>query len=290
MILLEVFVGDSVLRFSAAPYAHSTAPGEYRERLLDISWLERSLFGGAAPFGPLGRGRGRMALSNLDGHLDWLASAPVDGQTARLLFGEADSDYGCFVPVFTGLVEQTLIGDDRITLVLCDPLEARDDLAAIEHEAASAGAWIGFDAQGRYRLRGLRAPETMAPEMVVDAEPEPLYTSRAAMGQPVHRVEVRGLNTLGLWSDPAVKARYPLAGILRVNTSLSQADAADSLARRLGRMFGQPRRRWRTSQRMTPALAALDLGMVVAVGGARRLVTGLALAPISCRLEVTLWG
>ncbi|GEM_PF-5610871 len=116
MILLDVSTTTLSLRISSAPYAHPTAPGIYEERLLDTSWLERRL--GAS----LGWGRGRMVLGNLDGHLDWLASAEIEGQAVRLSVGE--DVHGGFVPVFTGRVEQALIGRDEVTLVLCDSLDA----------------------------------------------------------------------------------------------------------------------------------------------------------------------
>lgn len=125
MILLEVFTGASTLRVSSAPYAHPTAPGLYEERLLDTSWLELPLFH-AAPARPLGRGRGCMVLGNLDGHLDWLAMAGIEGRAVRLLVGMPAADYASFAAVFTGLVAQAVVGRDEVALVLCDRLEAPD--------------------------------------------------------------------------------------------------------------------------------------------------------------------
>ncbi len=221
MILLEVVTGASPLRISSAPYAHPTAPGTYEERLLDTSWLERRLFAPAR--GTLGR----MVLGNLDGRLDWLAWAELDRRMVRLLVGEAD--YGGFVPAFSGLVEQAVVGRDEVTLVLGERRQPFDGEPMRDRLAASGGAWTGCDASGPCRLRPLPPPD-----VVLEAVPEPVGGS------------------------PAIPP------------------------------FG--RRRWRASLELTRALAALDVGMVVAVGDARLLVTGLRLAPVHQRLAVALWG
>lgn len=331
MVLDPELPGLRCLRVSSAPYDHPSAPGAYEERLLEASWLERNLFRHALPFGRLGGARGWMILGNLDGRLDWLAAALVDGRPARLLAGAAGTVYDSFVPLFTGVVEQVLVGRDEVTLVLCDRLALLDDAPldaevgtvgevwrstagaagplADDHcvwpvrlEAAgpvlrlqaladAAAAWIGSDTAGRSRLLLLLPPETASPTAVLHTALEPLYTSRKEFGPPVHQVTVRGPGGTGLWTDPTLARRFPLATRLTLETGLCRAEHADALASRLGALFGRPRRRWRASLALAPAeAAALDLGAVVAVGEARLLVTGLAVAPVSRRLEATLWG
>lgn len=320
--------GPRTLWVSGAPVTPRSPAVLCEERLLDASWLDRRLFAGDVPFGPLGGTRGRMVLGNLDGRLDWLAEAWAAGRPARLTLGDAAAGQGT-VPLFTGVVEQALIGRDEVTLLLSDPLAVLDDTplaaaagpldrlwrdclgeavpaaeddgplpvawpvalpaapaaaARLHHLAAAAGAWVGCDAAGRCRLLPLAPPEQTAPALAIPPLLEPLPG-----GPDCHRVEVGWQGGDAVWSEPDLRRRNPLARRLRLDTGLTREDCAGALAERLGALFGRPRRRWRATLPLRPDLVP-DLGMVVAAGRQRLLVTGLGISPVSRRLEVTLWG
>lgn len=322
VILLEIDVsGENAQRLRVA----SAGWDGYEARLLDSSWLQRTLFRHAAPFGPPGSERAWMVIGNLDGRLDWLAEASVDGLAARVHL--ADPAGRQPEPVFSGLVEQTLVGSDAVTLVLCERQALLEDgLAAaaagsiaglardlgvampaepeagwlvrcppasprarLEALAASAGAWAGSDAGGDAWLRPLLPPEAVPPALDLDSALEPLPAEPSARAFPLHQVEILGAGGRGLWTCPAVRHRNPLARRLTLETMLVSDAQAGALAERLGGLFGPPRRRWRAE--LPPAMAAaLDLGMTVSVRGRRLMVTGLELSLVSRRLVATLWG
>lgn len=314
--------GPRTYMVAGAPM-HPFPPGGCEERLLDTSWLERSLFADARLLGPLGGTRGRMVLGNLDGRLDWLAEAWTAGRPARLSLGGTAAGQGG-VPLFTGVVEQALVGRDEVTLMLGDRLALLDNMplvatagtveqlwrdclgdtvpadgescgwlvevpAALPPErlqslAEAAGAWIGCDASGRCRLLPLTPPEQTAPALVIPAWLEPLP---AASGY--HRIDVGWQGGEVAWSDPDLRRRNPLARRWRLNTGLRHEPAAAALAERLGALFGRQRQRWRTVLPLRRDLLP-ELGMVVNAGDKRLMVTDLGLSPVSRRLEVTLWG
>jgi hypothetical protein len=165
-------------------------------------------------------------------------------------------------------------------------MAAATPAARLQHLAEAAGAWIGCDATGLCRLRPLLPPETVAPTQTLAPVLEPLLSGGDVLGLPIHSVAVGA----AVWADPAVKRRNPLARRLTLDTVLGRADQAAALAARRGALFGPARRRWRASLALTAETAKLDLGAVVAVGERRLLVTGLHTAPLSRRLEATLWG
>lgn len=96
----------TVLRAASNPgYNHPSAPGYYPPLLKQPGLLKRriSLDGGIVSASE--NAYGELVLSNVDGRFDdWLEYGY--GDTARLLLGDSQDDYGNFVTVLLGTVEQ----------------------------------------------------------------------------------------------------------------------------------------------------------------------------------------
>ncbi len=201
-------------------------------------------------------------------------------------------------------------------------------LVAMDTVAAAAGAWFGFDADGKLRMAQLQAPSgtpvaTFYEWNLVNTL-ELQTTADGANAVPVYRVEVQyatnyspqdtdlaGAVTAARrgWlaqafrieaaSDPDVQTAHPLSEPLMVPTPLiSQAAAASEAARRLA-LFGVRRDRVKAIGRLdTATLAALELGAVVQVthprygyaSGRLFLILGLQLDLRLNRAELLLWG
>jgi len=131
-MLAEVTVYDPVtsanrvLRFSTGAYSHASAPGFYRDAILERSRFRREIFADGLAFGASSNDYGRLLVANLDGSLDWLIErdCAADGRPIRLLIGDQAAPYSAFAPVFSGRVGQMLVGLDQVEFRILDDFAA----------------------------------------------------------------------------------------------------------------------------------------------------------------------
>jgi len=101
-----------------------------------------------------------------------------------------------------------------------------------------------------------------------------------------------------VWADAGIKAAYPSARDLTVETALTAKADAETLAARLGGLFGQARRTYLVSVEMTPARLSYAVGAdclaldypPLGLSGLYRLVGRRLLDPARNMMTFRLWG
>lgn len=200
-------------------------------------------------------------------------------------------------------------------------------IAAMDDVANSVGAWWGFDANGKLRMKQLTVPSGPALVTLTEAEIisiDRIETGDTGAGIPVWRTitnykrfwvkqdsdlagsvtDARRGELKNEWrtvvdSDSAVKTKHLLAEEVVFDTLLSVAsDAATENTRRLT-MYKTRRDRFEVRAALTPEMAAnIDLGIVVQVehnrfglsAGKLFRVIGVQFDLRNNRVDLTLWG
>ncbi|PWR23350.1 hypothetical protein [Zavarzinia compransoris] len=197
--------------------------------------------------------------------------------------------------------------------------------SVIETLAASMGGWVAPDSVGVWQIGLLAAPAGAPAETLDSYSIRDLAVDDADDAIPAWRVTVRHARNYtvmrrsdlagavretdraaelarewreAVWSAPAVKAAYPAARDLVLDTALvAQADA-QALADRLGGLLGQPRRSWRVTVELTAARLAYQPGITclaldyrpLAIGGLYRVMGRKLFSPSRHLMTLRLWG
>lgn len=115
--------GEFVIRVSTGGgYRHPSAPGPYRDGVLQRSRFRREIFAEGAVFGAGSGSYGPLRLVNREGWLDWLEEndCATDGRPLVMLVGEEKAAYETFVPIFTGTMERILLNDEYAEIRISD--------------------------------------------------------------------------------------------------------------------------------------------------------------------------
>lgn len=105
--------GDRVVRVATERYIDPSAPGPFRDCILERSRIRREIFADGQAFGAAAMDYGRLLLANLTGWLDWIVAndAATDGRALVLsLLASAAAPYSSRQPVLTGRAGQVLVG------------------------------------------------------------------------------------------------------------------------------------------------------------------------------------
>lgn len=113
-IELTPAVGGDVIRVSSQPYIHPSAPGPFRDRILQNSRLRREIFTDGLTFGAGSNDYGTLQLANTDGFFDWIEDDDVDlygGAAVFSLLPSASSPWSSRKPLFSGRIGQPQVSN-----------------------------------------------------------------------------------------------------------------------------------------------------------------------------------
>ncbi len=139
LVELTPKTGGQVIRLASQPYRHPSAPGFYRDAILERSRVRREIFADGVTFGASSHDYGTLRVANVTGWLDWLEDADVDaygGSIVMHVLPDVTSPYSARKTVFTGRLGEPQVSDTVEFRVL-------DDFALALDKQLAKRRWLG---------------------------------------------------------------------------------------------------------------------------------------------------